>query len=145
MTPGQLHLAVSQRLRASRLRYTWSRRVLIDTLRRRGPATVTELLTGEPALHLSTTYRSLAVLEHIGVVVRLPAPLGIEARFELTEPYTAHHHHLVCTRCGAMDDYILPDDIEDALERVASRAAETAGFDVDTRRLDFVGVCRSCS
>lgn len=141
MTGTQLHRTVAQRLGASRQRYTASRRKLVEALRRCGPVTMAELLAREPSLHQSTAYRSLAIFEQLGVVARLPAPLGSESRFELAEPYVAHHHHLVCSRCGVMHDYSLPDDVEAALDRAATHVA---GFDVDCHRLDFVGTCRRC-
>ena len=38
------------------------------------------------------------------------------SHFELGEDLTAHHHHLVCTRCGRVDDVTLTDSIEETLD-----------------------------
>ncbi len=145
MTTDELHAAVTRRLAGSRQRYTPSRRALVEALREAGaPITMGELLVRHPRLHQSTAYRNLAVLEQLGVITRLLAPPGAEAHHELAEPFLAHHHHLVCSTCGAMRDCVVPARLERALQAAATAA--TAGeFHVHTHRLDFLGTCRRCA
>ena len=84
----------------------------------------------------------MALLEHLGIVDRLVGTVG-EARFELAEPFVAHHHHVVCTDCGAMADFRVPDTVEAALHQL-ERDAARAGFRVSGHRLDFIGTCGPC-
>jgi Fe2+ or Zn2+ uptake regulation protein len=50
-----------------------------------------------PAIGRATVFRTLDLLEGIGAVERLDLPNG-EHAYVGCEP--AHHHHVVCSRCG---------------------------------------------
>jgi Fe2+ or Zn2+ uptake regulation protein len=65
-------------------------------------------------------------------------------RFELAEELSRHHHHLLCTRCGAVLDYALPGRFEHGIERLTRDIATSTGFKADAHSLDFVGVCADC-
>jgi Fur family transcriptional regulator, ferric uptake regulator len=140
-----LHATVEARLRAVGQRYTPNRRALVDTLRRAGkPLAMTDVTAGRTAPPQSSAYRNLAVLEHAGVVRRVITE-GEFARYELTEELTEHHHHLICSSCGKVEDVTVPSDLEETLDRTLDRLAKRAGFaDVD-HRLDLIGTCRDCA
>jgi Fe2+ or Zn2+ uptake regulation protein len=138
-----LHAAVEGRLRAVGQRYTANRRALVEALSRAGrPAATPELVAsaGQPQ---SSVYRNLAVLERAGAVRRVLTEEGL-ARYELAEDLTAHHHHLVCDSCGAVEDVTVPEPLEREVERALAAAARRAGFRARSHRLDVVGTCRSC-
>ena len=65
-------------------------------------------------------------------------------RFELHESLTGHHHHLVCTTCGRVEDFDVPDDFEAGID-VMVHAAESQGFRIDAHRFDLLGCCARCS
>ena len=99
---------------------------------------------GRSAPPQSSAYRNLAVLEQAGVVRRVITE-GEFARFELTEELTEHHHHLICSRCGRVEDVTVPSDLEGTLDKTLDRLAKRAGFaDVD-HRLDLIGTCGDCA
>jgi Fur family transcriptional regulator, peroxide stress response regulator len=54
-----------------------------------------------PAISLDTVYRTLTMLETLGVLSRVYA-LCDRARFDAT---VAHHHHFVCAQCGMIRDF----------------------------------------
>jgi Fe2+ or Zn2+ uptake regulation protein len=138
-----VHAAVEERLRAAGQRYTPKRRALVEALSRAGrPAATRELVVaaGQPQ---SSVYRNLAALEQAGAVRRVLTEEGL-ARYELAEDLTAHHHHLVCRSCGAVEDVTVPEPLEREVERVLAAAARRAGFRGLSHRLDLVGTCRSC-
>jgi len=84
----------------------------------------------------ATVFRTLEVLEDLGAVERLDLPSG-EHAYVGCEP--AHHHHLVCSRCGRTDE------IEDAgLRTVVSDVARRTGYRVDDHRLELFGLCPAC-
>ncbi len=144
MRSAEVHPAVEERLRALGQRYTAKRRKLVEVLRRaRRPAPIAELVAGA-GLPQSSIYRNLAVLERAGVVRRVLTEGGA-ARFELAEDLTAHHHHLVCRACGAVEDVTVPEALEHQVERVLAAAARRAGFRGLAHRLDLVGTCGSCA
>ena len=136
---------VAARLGAAGQRYTRSREALIDVLAASdAPLTVDEIVARDDRLALSTAYRNLVVFESCGVVHRI-VTADEHARYELDEELTErHHHHLVCSRCGTVRDFTVPDSLEHELDRALVRVARSFGFDAQHHRLDLVGRCASC-
>jgi Fur family ferric uptake transcriptional regulator len=84
----------------------------------------------------ATVFRTLEVLEGLGAVERLDLPSGDHA-YVGCEP--AHHHHVVCSRCGRTLE------IEDAgLRSVVREVRRQTGFRIDDHRLELFGVCPAC-
>ena len=84
----------------------------------------------------ATIFRTLEVLEALEVAERLDLPSG-ERIYVVCKP--AHHHHLVCSRCGRTDE------IDDAgLRNVVGEIARRTGYRVDEHRLELFGLCPSC-
>jgi Fur family transcriptional regulator, ferric uptake regulator len=109
-----------------------------------GAFTVQELhdraRTFEPRLGLATTYRTLELLrEHGGVHPLLSDKRATYVRCRADHEKAGHHHHLVCTSCGGVEETELcaaPSQSE--LER-------RHGFRADAHELDIYGTCRSCA
>jgi Fur family ferric uptake transcriptional regulator len=144
VTEVDLHAEVARRLAGVGQRLTVGRQAVLDALTRiRGPASVRSLVARSPGLAPSSVYRNVQVLEAAGVITRLPGPAG-EHRFELAEPFVAHHHHLVCRACGRLEDCVLEPAVEEAIDRAAHAAGRRHGFAVDEHRIDLVGLCSGC-
>lgn len=138
------HALVADRLRRAQQRYTRGRRALVTALLGAGrPLTIAELLRTGEGWSQSSLYRNLGVLEACGVVTRLPSTDGV-ARFEVAEELSHHHHHLVCSRCGRLDDIELPARVEATLHTVTAEAGESLGYEVDEHRLELIGRCPDC-
>lgn len=90
-----------------------------------------------PAIGLVTIYRTLEVLADLDLVCRIHGEEG--SRSYLMRRPNGHHHHIVCSSCGAVADFTKCDI--DALERRISR--ET-GFKIQGHLLEFEGICRRC-
>jgi len=139
------HDVAAALLRTADQRYTRSRQALIEVLAAAdAPLTVDEIVGREQSLALSTAYRNLVVFEECGVVHRIVTS-DEHARYELDEALTdRHHHHLVCSRCGVVLDFTVPDPLERELDRALEQVATSFGFDAEHHRLDLVGRCASC-
>ena len=139
-----LHATVAGRLRAVGQRYTGQRRTLVSALERAAtPLSTAEIVEARTGPQ-SSVYRNLSVLEHAGVVRRVVTE-GEFARFELTEELTEHHHHLICSNCGKVEDVTIPRDVESTMDRTVDRLARRSGFAKVRHRLDLIGTCRSCA
>jgi Fur family transcriptional regulator, ferric uptake regulator len=139
-----VHDIVDEQLRRTRQRYTRGRRQLVELLVDTGrPVTIPELLELGASQSQSSLYRNLAILEQCGAVERLTSTDDV-ARYELTEELSEHHHHVVCSVCGRIDDVVLPPAIERALGAAAAEAHDQRGYTVDSHRLELVGTCGSC-
>ena len=139
-----LHLTVASRLRGLGQRYTANRRSLVEILDDTWqPLAIPEILSGRSKLAQSSAYRNLAVLERAGVVRRVVTNEEF-ARYELAEDLTEHHHHLVCSNCGTVEDVMIPTRLERSMERALADVASGIGFAAISHRLDLIGTCRSC-
>ncbi len=142
LTP--LHEAATVRLRGVRQRYTPGRQTLVDILAAaKRPLSIPEILAVDPSVPQSSVYRNLTTLELAGVVRKVQGADEF-SRFELAEDLTEHHHHLVCTSCGTVDDYTVPSRVERTLAQAIAEIASETGFRADIHRLDLVGVCARC-
>ena len=140
-----MHDAIAQILHTRGLRYTVSRRAVVDSMRKAGrPLTLPEILASGGDLAQSSAYRNLAELTEAGVVRRIIAS-DEYSHFELAEHLTGeHHHHLICTSCGAVADITVPHELEELLERASGVVADEQQWAVDHHRLDLVGRCGTC-
>jgi Fur family ferric uptake transcriptional regulator/Fur family peroxide stress response transcriptional regulator len=89
-----------------------------------------------PNVSLPTIYATLELFEELGIVRRAAVREGAA----LFDPRTDEHHHLVCRRCGRVEDL----DTELDLARVR-RAARRRGFNSDHAELVLSGLCSNCS
>ena len=141
---GDLHITAAQRLRQVGQRYTTGRQAIVEILDRAGqPRTIPEILAAGRGLAQSSAYRNLAVLEQAGVVRRLVTNAEF-ARYELAEDLTSHHHHLICSACGGVEDFTAPTALERSVGRTMSAVTESTGFAPDHHRLDLIGTCSTC-
>jgi Fur family transcriptional regulator, ferric uptake regulator len=134
---------LTEKLRLKLRRVTIPRQAILHILRthRRRPLTIKEIHKTLSPGHcdLATVYRSVHLLERMGIVKRFNLGEGA-ARFELLgEGDDGHHHHLVCTRCS---DIV---EIEECFpEELQARIATENGYAKVTHRLEFFGVCPRC-
>jgi Fe2+ or Zn2+ uptake regulation protein len=142
---ADVHDTAARRLRAVGQRYTSGRQAVVDVLAAsKAPLTIPEVVAGGRRIPQSSAYRSLAVLEQAGVVRRILTS-GDFARFELAEDLTEHHHHLVCSTCGGVEDFTAPPALERSLRRAVRDVEDATGFAAAHHRLDLVGVCSACA
>jgi Fur family ferric uptake transcriptional regulator len=140
-----VHDEIALRLAALDQRYTPIRRALVDTLAAAGrPLTIPEILRDTPDVVQSSAYRNVTVLIEAGVARRV-AGADDHGRFELTEDISGHHHHLICSNCGRVEDVRPSPRLERALAEAARAAADEQGYEVSEHRFDLVGVCPDCS
>ena len=142
---ADLHEITSERLAADGQRYTRNRRAIVGILGGADrPLALAEVLDQGDELAQSSVYRNLAVLEAAGVVRKVVATDEF-ARYELAEDLTGHHHHLLCSGCGAVEDFTLPSEVEQSLDAALTAVADAAGFEGIHHRLDLVGHCARCA
>jgi Fe2+ or Zn2+ uptake regulation protein len=122
-------------------RATPQRLVILRQLQRRGRhATADEIrrwIREElPGTSTPTVYATLELLVELGLVRRVDAGSGAT----LYDPRTEPHQHMVCRRCGRIDDL----DGEVDVDRLLRQAAGT-GFDPEGVQVVISGVCPACA
>jgi Fur family ferric uptake transcriptional regulator len=134
---------IPDRLRARGLRWTPQRRVLVEVLSQTdGHVTGADLVERcrelDPGTIPSTVYRTLDVLEELGV---LSHSHGAEGREEFHVLPDTEHGHLYCQRCGRQ--WELAADDSAVIAAVDAFAAER-GFAVNVSHLTMIGQCETC-
>ncbi|MDD5566194.1 MAG: Fur family transcriptional regulator [Candidatus Omnitrophica bacterium] len=99
-----------------------------------------------PSVGLTSIYRTLDVLSHLGLVYKLDFGDG-RARYELAEgpKGSHHHHHLVCTDCNRVIDYtdFIDDEVE-LLRQTEKGLGEKYKFKITNHVIQFYGLCERC-
>jgi Fur family ferric uptake transcriptional regulator len=140
---GGAWAGVPDRLRARGLRWTPQRRILVEVLSRTdGHVTGAELVERcrelDPGTIPSTVYRTLDVLEDLGV---LSHSHGLDGREEFHVLPASEHGHLYCRGCGGEWDL---DAADPSVTTAVAAFATQRGFAVDISHLTLIGRCAAC-
>jgi Fur family transcriptional regulator, ferric uptake regulator len=130
-----------EQLRGRGFRMTPQRQLVLDAVHDLGHATPDEVLTRvrsvADGVNISTVYRTLELLEELGLVRH--AHLGSGSPTWHPAEHAAHLH-LVCHSCGAVTEAEL--DLADGL--VGSLEA-AHGFTTDMEHFAIYGTCAGCA
>jgi len=85
-----------------------------------------------PYVSLATVYRTLETLENIGLVKKV-CFWGNSARYDAN---TEEHHHLICEKCGKIEDV--------KLEQKLNIPKEFHGYKTESYSVNIYGVCPDC-
>jgi len=128
-------------LKGRGLRMTPQRQLILDAVASvRGHISADEVhqqvIRHFPDVNVTTVYRTLEVLEEMGLMRHTHFHNGV-AQYERTDE--APHHHLVCTVCDSATDL----DVK-ILEPLTRELHRRYGFKSDLAHTAIVGVCREC-
>ena len=129
-------------LRRRGLRWTPQRRTLIDVLAESdGHVLATELVERcralDPTTTPSTVYRTLDVLEHLGLIRHGHGADGREEYHLLPE---REHGHIYCDTCGSVWELE-----QDEAAGIVNKLRRERGFAVDVSHVTIVGRCADCA
>jgi len=128
-------------LKGRGLRMTPQRRAIVsEVMRSQGhisPAAVARKVQDEmPGVNASTVYRTLTLLEEIGVLQHS----HLESGAEYHRADEAQHVHLTCGHCGRDDALSLGE-----AERLAGLIRTHHGFEADLTHFAITGLCADCA
>jgi Fur family transcriptional regulator, ferric uptake regulator len=136
----QAQQAWQTQLRARGYRVTPQRQLILEAVTALEHATPEDICTRvqqtAPGVNISTVYRSLELLEQLGLVTHTHLKHGAPSYHLAAEE---EHVHLVCRECGQITQ-IGPDAVAPLVT-----ALETGpGFETDVRHLTVFGRCADC-
>lgn len=118
---------------------TPQRQLVLDAVRALGHATPEQICVqvqlAAPAVNITTVYRTLDLMERIGLVRHTHLGHGAPSYSEQEH----QHVHLVCHSCGAVVE--APTDLMDGL---ADRLRADSGFELDVTHVALSGLCGAC-
>ena len=116
------------------------RAIVAEVMRTPGhisPTAVARKVQGEmPGVNASTVYRTLTLLEEVGVLQHS----HLESGAEYHRSDEAEHVHLTCGNCGRDDALSLKE--ADALQELIRRHH---GFVADLTHFAITGLCKDCA
>lgn len=83
----------------------------------------------------TTVYRQIDKLVADNKIVEVELGDG-KKRYELKD--LKHHHHLVCNKCGKIEDVELNEKI------ILEELSKKTDFRVENHNLEFFGICVNC-
>ncbi len=127
-------------LREYGYRITPQRQLVLEAVNNLGHATPEELLVEVQktagAVNLSTIYRTLEVLEQVGLVTHAHIGHGAPTYHSVDAQV---HIHLVCDTCGEIDSI----DAEEA-SMFVEMLRDKVGFETDVAHVSIHGQCAKC-
>jgi Fur family ferric uptake transcriptional regulator len=129
------------RLRARGYRLTPQRQLVLEAVGALGHGTPDEILTQvrrtAATVNASTVYRTLELLEELGLVQHTHLGHGAPTYSVADED---DHVHLVCRSCGAVEEVS-----QVLVGETVTRLAQEKGFHVDIGHFALFGLCRGCA
>jgi len=96
----------------------------------------TQVVAKYPNVNVSTVYRTLELLEQLGLVTKTEMGIG---RIMYHPIEKGHHHHLICRNCGNIIDLD-----ESALTTLKESLLRDYQFSAELRHLGILGLCANC-
>lgn len=125
-------------LHNAKLKNTNSRLAVLETLSKiKHPETAQEIHKQLKKIDLVTLYRTLTSFEKSQLVKRIDLHKD-SVYYELN---TDHHHHIICTDCGKLEDFELCD-MNSLTKKIVAKALNFKS--VSEHSLELFGVCNTC-
>lgn len=95
----------------------------------------------EAGLGRATVFRTLKLLQDLGILSRLHLPEGCQHYIVSPPEHQSDEHHdrIICRTCGRV---VYLDHCP--MGEVIAEIAKASGYKVETHHLDFLGICSDC-
>ncbi|HEY8491440.1 MAG TPA: Fur family transcriptional regulator [Dehalococcoidia bacterium] len=110
--------------------------ILATVASRKRYFTVDDISRMLPQVGRATVFRTMKLLTEMDVVCRVLLEDG-SLRYQMSR--RGHHHHLVCTRCGAVQDFTDCD-----VSSLVDQLARQTDYEIEGHWLEVYGRCGKC-
>ena len=130
-----------EQLRARGYRVTPQRQLVLEAVARLDHATPEDIgaqvQQTARGVNISTIYRTLELLEQVGMVTHTPLGHGAPIYHAAAEQ---EHVHLVCRVCGRVDE-----TAASVADPLVDRLRQERGFEIDVAHFAIFGRCADCA
>jgi len=127
-------------LKKNGLKATFQRMNILDVVEKNGHMSIEaiydEVFKIHPSLSLATIYKNIILMVEKGVVVEVPIT-GLKSKYELAK---TDHIHLVCTKCGNVEDKPYSSNADDIFRNMTKEE----NFTLSKQQINLYGVCGEC-
>lgn len=99
---------------------------------------IQELIDALPKQDKSSVYRNIDLFEKLRIIKKVQ--LGWKYKYELSELFHEHHHHLTCLSCERI--IVLDEDL--IIEQEIARLSYRHRFKALEHTLEIRGLCSDC-
>ncbi|MEA1880397.1 MAG: transcriptional repressor [Campylobacterota bacterium] len=128
-------------LKESGLKATFQRTAILEHIEHHGHMSIDaiyeEVVKLYPSLSLATVYKNIILMVENSVLVEVPIT-GKKSKYELSK---ADHIHLVCMRCGEVEDKPHNSNADDIFNSMAQQER----FSLSKQQINLYGVCVHCT
>jgi len=131
-------MSIEKILENHKLRVTKPRRAIFETLRSAShPLSEVEIAAATPTVDPVTVYRTIELFLKLEIVAGVAH--GWKQRYELASMFRPHHHHILCSECGQVEEIQ-----SEKLEQFIRHIAREHGFEVMSHTFEIAGICANC-
>ena len=103
-----------------------------------GPLTIQQIVDICQEVHFVSIYRTIDVFLQSGIIKQVP--IGFKNKYELSDAFKPHHHHVTCDLCGRSVAVN-----QQSIERLMSRITQAAGMVPTHHHFEAYGICSMCT
>ena len=92
----------------------------------------------DPKIGYTTVWRTLKLLESQGMAASRKFNDGL-TRYEYIKEADGHHDHLICLKCGRVEEFYNP-----SVEQLQKRLASSHKFMLTSHKMELYGYCKRC-
>ena len=128
----------SKEIKAKGLKITKARLAIFEILVKiKHPETVQNIYKKLKNIDLVTLYRTIGSFEKNGLLRRV----DLHKNSVYYEINTNHHHHIICKKCGVMEDFSICD-INLLTKKITAKASHFKV--INEHNFELFGVCNDC-
>lgn len=122
------------------LKATPQRVTILSSIDKKGHANIDEIFNdakvSHPTMSLATVYKNVTSLVEMHLLKEL-ALTNEKSKYEIAK---SPHSHLICTKCGYVEDIMFSDPLAENCDRLAN----SNSFKLEEFELNIYGICKSC-
>jgi Fur family transcriptional regulator, ferric uptake regulator len=132
-------------LKEKKIKKTLARETILNILKKsKKPIDVNEIIKKLKSIKIKvdrvTVFRSINLLLKKKLINKVELNEG-KYRYELAS--LPHHHHLVCTNCGNIND-IESNPLHEEIDKISKSANKIFNFKIEEHKVEFFGKCKIC-
>jgi Fur family peroxide stress response transcriptional regulator len=125
-------------LKSNKIKVTPQRLAIVELMDVYGHISVRDIFAkiqaNFPSLSLATVYKNINAMVETSFIKELKI-VGQDAKYELIKE---EHSHMICKKCGKVDDIVLETDT------LVSSASKISHYDIDESSVQLFGLCPDC-
>lgn len=129
----------------NKIKKTLARKTILSIFKKsKKPIDVSEMIKRLKLIKIKvdrvTVFRNINLLVKKRLIKKIEFNEG-KYRYELAS--LPHHHHLVCTKCGNIND-IKSDPLHKEINKISRIVNKIYSFKIEEHKVEFFGKCKTC-